>query len=42
MAASTIITASNGWKTRPLLESDYTFFMEAFSDYPLGVYSYKI
>lgn len=42
MAASTIITASNGWKTRPLLESDYTFFMEAFSDYPLGVNSYKI
>lgn len=42
MAATTIITSSNGWKTRPLVESDYDFFMEAFSDYPLGTKSYRI
>tara|TARA_Y100000004_G_scaffold196715_1_gene267728 strand:+ start:2253 stop:2894 length:642 start_codon:yes stop_codon:yes gene_type:complete len=40
MAASTIVTASNGWKLRPLVESDSTFFMEAFADYPLGSNSY--
>jgi len=42
MAATTICTASNGWKTRPMLESDYTFFMETFQDYPLGTNSYRI
>jgi len=41
MAATTICTASNGWKTRPMLESDYTFFMETFADYPLGSNSYR-
>ena len=41
MAATTIITASNGWKIRPLEESDYQFFMEAFVDYPLGNNSYR-
>jgi len=40
MAANTICTASNGWKMRPLEESDYTFFMESFKDYPLGSNSY--
>ena len=40
MAANTICTASNGWKMRPLVESDSTFFMEAFADYPLGSNSY--
>ena len=40
MAASTIVTSSNGWKTRPLVESDSTFFMESFADYPLGSNSY--
>lgn len=42
MAASTIITASNGWKTRPLKETDATFFLETFADYPLGANSYRI
>tara|TARA_R110002012_G_scaffold206787_2_gene376837 strand:+ start:7351 stop:7998 length:648 start_codon:yes stop_codon:yes gene_type:complete len=42
MAANTICTASNGWKMRPMIESDYTFFMEAFADYPLGSTSYKM
>jgi hypothetical protein len=41
MAASTIITASNGWKMRPLKETDYQFFMESFADYPLGNTSYR-
>ena len=40
MAANTIVTASNGWKLRPLDESDSTFFMESFRDYPLGSNSY--
>ncbi len=40
MAANTICTASNGWKLRPLVESDSTFFMETFADYPLGSSSY--
>jgi len=41
MAATTIVTASNGWKTRPMKESDYTFFMETFEDFPLGTNSYR-
>ena len=40
MAASTIVTSSNGWKTRPLVESDSTFFKESFAYYPLGSNSY--
>ena len=41
MAANTIVTASTGWKIRPLKESDYEFFMESFIDYPLGNNSYR-
>ena len=40
MAANTICTASNGWKLRPLEESDSAFFMASFKDYPLGSNSY--
>ena len=32
----TIITTSNGYKYRPLLESDETFIMETLVDYPIG------
>tara|TARA_B100000287_G_scaffold432891_1_gene493264 strand:- start:106 stop:753 length:648 start_codon:yes stop_codon:yes gene_type:complete len=41
MAATTIVTASNGWKARPMKESDYDFFMETFEDFPLGHNSYN-
>ena len=41
MAAATIVTASNGWKARPMKESDYDFFMETFEDFPLGHNSFN-
>ena len=36
-----IITASNGYKMRPIKESDYTFVMETLKDFPLGVMTYS-
>ena len=32
----TVITASNGYKYRPLAESDETFILETLKDYPIG------
>ena len=32
----TTVTASNGWIHRPLLESDFTFWMESWKDYALS------
>ena len=36
-----IITASNGFKIRPIAESDVTFVTESLKDFPLGVMSYS-
>ena len=36
-----IITASNGFKIRPITESDVTFVTESLKDFPLGVMSYN-
>ena len=36
-----IITASNGYKMRPIKESDYTFIMETLKDFPLGAMTYS-
>ena len=35
------ITASNGYKMRPIKESDYTFVMETLKDFPLGAMTYS-
>tara|TARA_R100001443_G_scaffold27688_1_gene40894 strand:+ start:153 stop:752 length:600 start_codon:yes stop_codon:yes gene_type:complete len=37
----TIITASNGYKYRPLAETDETFIMESLKDYPIGSNTYQ-
>ena len=41
----TIITANNSWVHRPMIESDYTFWMECWKDYPLspevGTFTYE-
>ena len=42
MANTTIITASNGYKYRPMKESDYTFFMECWKDFPQGIQTYDV
>ena len=42
MANITVITASNGYKLRPLKESDFNFYMEAWKDFPQGVQSYEM
>lgn len=42
MAAVTIVTGSNGYKLRPMKESDYTFFMECWKDFPQGLQTYDI
>ena len=36
-----IITASNGFKIRPIAESDITFVTESLKDFPLGEMSYS-
>ena len=36
-----IITASNGFKIRPIVESDVTFVTESLKDFPLGEMSYS-
>tara|TARA_R110000824_G_scaffold319908_1_gene506895 strand:- start:59 stop:658 length:600 start_codon:yes stop_codon:yes gene_type:complete len=36
-----IITASNSYKLRPLVESDQTFLMESLADFPIGSNSYQ-
>jgi hypothetical protein len=33
---ATIVTANNGWVIRPMIESDFTFWMECWKDYPLS------
>ena len=42
MAATTICTASNGWKFRPLQETsaDQDFFMRCWKDFPQGTTTY--
>ena len=35
-----IITASNGYKLRPLAESDHTFMVETLADFPIGCNTY--
>ena len=42
MACTTVITASNGYKWRPMKESDYNFFMEIWKDFPQGIQSYEM
>ena len=42
MACTTIVTASNGYKFRPMIESDFNFFMEIWKDFPQGVQSYEM
>ena len=42
MACTTVITASNGYKLRPLKESDFNFYMEAWKDFPQGVQTYEM
>ena len=36
-----IITASNGYKLRPLADGDHTFMMETLKDFPIGNNTYK-
>ena len=33
---ATIVTANNGWVNRPMIESDFTFWMECWKDFPLS------
>ena len=40
MACTTIITASNNMKLRPMTESDFSFYMECWKDFPQGLQSY--
>jgi len=42
MANTTVITASNGYKLRPLKESDFNFYMEAWKDFPQGIQTYEM
>tara|TARA_Y100001963_G_C6774513_1_gene446644 strand:- start:64 stop:753 length:690 start_codon:yes stop_codon:yes gene_type:complete len=42
MAATTIVTGSNGYKLRPMKESDFNFFMECWKDFPQGIQTYEM
>ena len=37
----TIITASNGYKIRPLTDSDSSFILETLKDFPVGSNTYS-
>lgn len=41
MACNTVITASNGMKLRPMVESDFNFYMECWKDFPQGIQTFS-